>query len=55
VLTDRTLADIAVARPDSLAALRQVKGVGDGKLAKYGDAILSALGCRHAGSLEHCS
>ena len=27
----------------------------DGKLAKYGDAILSALGCRHAGSLEHCS
>jgi ATP-dependent DNA helicase RecQ len=43
VLSDRTLAEIARARPGDLIALRAIKGVGDGKLTKYGEAILRAV------------
>jgi DNA helicase-2/ATP-dependent DNA helicase PcrA len=40
---DATLAAIADAGPQSLAALRRVKGMGPAKLEKYGDAILAVL------------
>ncbi|MBX7248489.1 MAG: DNA helicase RecQ [Caulobacteraceae bacterium] len=40
IFHDRTLLDIARARPDSAATLARVAGVGEGKLARYGDAVL---------------
>ena len=43
VLADRTLHDIAVARPQSLDALTAVKGIGPNKLAQYGAGILAVV------------
>jgi ATP-dependent DNA helicase RecQ len=44
IFHDATLREIAVARPGSLAELAEVSGVGETKLAKYGEAILTVLG-----------
>ena len=41
---DRTLVEIARMRPGGLSALAAVAGVGEGKLARYGDAVLQVLG-----------
>ncbi len=43
VFPDRTLREMAVARPRSEAALAGLHGVGRAKLAKYGEAFLSAI------------
>jgi ATP-dependent DNA helicase RecQ len=43
VFSDRTLADMAVRRPRSLEALAEVRGVGDMKLAKYGESFLAVI------------
>ena len=43
VFHDSTLREIAAARPRSLAELAQVNGVGQAKLARYGDAMLAAV------------
>ena len=43
VFHDSTLREIAAARPTSLAELAQVNGVGEAKLARYGDAMLAAV------------
>jgi ATP-dependent DNA helicase RecQ len=43
VFGNRTLKAIAMAKPDSLAALERVHGVGPAKLEAYGDAILKLL------------
>jgi ATP-dependent DNA helicase RecQ len=43
VFHDRTLLEIAQARPGSLARLGQVGGVGQAKLDRYGEAVLSVL------------
>ncbi|MDO4258384.1 MAG: ATP-dependent DNA helicase UvrD2 [Actinomycetaceae bacterium] len=43
VLTDRTLTDIAIARPKTLTQLRVIKGVGDIKLQRYGAAVLAII------------
>jgi ATP-dependent DNA helicase RecQ len=43
VFHDRTLAELAAARPASRGALAQVKGVGPAKLEAYGDALLALL------------
>lgn len=43
IFHDRTLLDIALAQPDSLEALARLGGVGQGKLARYGEAVLAAL------------
>jgi ATP-dependent DNA helicase RecQ len=44
IFHDATLREIAMARPGSLAELAEVSGVGETKLAKYGEAILAVLG-----------
>ncbi|HEY3949711.1 DNA helicase RecQ [Phenylobacterium sp.] len=44
IFHDRTLAEIATARPGRRAALGEVNGVGEGKLARYGDAVLEVVG-----------
>jgi ATP-dependent DNA helicase RecQ len=43
VFHDATLRAIAVAAPSSLAELAAISGVGESKLAKYGDGILEVL------------
>ncbi len=43
VFHDATLREIAAQAPDSLAKLRLISGVGENKLAKYGDGILEVL------------
>ncbi|NUO60249.1 MAG: DNA helicase RecQ [Hamadaea sp.] len=43
IFHDATLRQIATEAPASLAALGTVSGVGENKLAKYGDQILAAL------------
>jgi ATP-dependent DNA helicase RecQ len=43
VFNDATLRQIATARPATPAALFEINGVGEAKLAKYGEAILRLL------------
>ena len=43
VFHDSTLREIAAARPRSLSELARVNGVGETKLARYGDAVLAAV------------
>ena len=43
VFHDSTLREIAAARPASLAELSRVNGVGESKLAKYGEAMIEAV------------
>jgi ATP-dependent DNA helicase RecQ len=43
IFHDRTLAELAAARPASRAALERISGVGESKLARYGDAVLEVV------------
>jgi ATP-dependent DNA helicase RecQ len=43
VFHDATLRQIATQRPGSLAELSTVNGVGESKLAKFGEQVLAAL------------
>jgi ATP-dependent DNA helicase RecQ len=43
VFSDRTLAELAVRRPRSLLAFRDVRGVGPMKLERYGERFLDAI------------
>ena len=43
IFHDSTLRAMAATRPQSLAALGRVPGVGDRKLASYGEAFLAAI------------
>jgi ATP-dependent DNA helicase RecQ len=43
IFHDRTLAEIAAVKPGSRAALERVNGVGEGKLARYGEAVLEVV------------
>ncbi len=44
IFHDRTLTEIASVKPGSRAALERVNGVGEGKLARYGEAVLEVVG-----------
>ncbi|MCP4757853.1 MAG: DNA helicase RecQ [Planctomycetes bacterium] len=43
VFGDASLRDMAARRPDSAEAMLEIKGVGDRKLAEYGEAFLAAI------------
>ncbi|MEV4011654.1 DNA helicase RecQ [Nonomuraea angiospora] len=43
IFHDATLREIATARPSSLAELSSINGVGENKLAKYGELLLEVL------------
>ena len=43
IFHDRTLIEIAASRPGSRAALGQIGGVGEGKLARYGEGVLGVV------------
>jgi ATP-dependent DNA helicase RecQ len=47
VFSDRTLADMALRRPASLEALGRLRGVGEMKLAKYGESFLAVIRSSH--------
>ena len=43
VFSDRTLVELATHRPASEAAMREIHGIGDAKLARYGDVFLDLV------------
>ena len=43
VFSDRTLIELATHRPDSARAMREIHGVGDAKLERYGAAFLDVI------------
>ncbi len=43
VFNDRTLAELAARKPADLAALAGVSGIGQAKLARYGEALLAVI------------
>jgi ATP-dependent DNA helicase RecQ len=43
IFHDRTLTEIATVKPGSRAALGRINGVGEGKLARYGEAVLAVV------------
>ena len=43
VFHDKTLAEIARLRPRTIGALQQVSGVGESKLARYGDELIALV------------
>ncbi|WP_300577379.1 HRDC domain-containing protein, partial [Phenylobacterium sp.] len=43
IFHDRTLAEIASAKPGGRAALAALNGVGEAKLAHYGEAVLEVV------------
>ena len=43
IFHDRTLAEIAARKPGGLSQLAAVNGVGEGKLQRYGEAVLTVL------------
>ena len=47
VFPDSTLREMAAAKPDSLAGLARVSGVGAKKLETYGEAFLAAINAHH--------
>jgi ATP-dependent DNA helicase RecQ len=43
IFHDSVLRAVATTRPESLGALRQIAGIGDAKLARYGETLLATL------------
>ena len=43
IFHDRTLTEIAGVKPGRRAALERINGVGEGKLARYGEAVLAVV------------
>jgi ATP-dependent DNA helicase RecQ len=43
VFSDRTLAELATHRPTTPGAMREIHGVGDAKLERYGTAFLEVI------------
>ncbi|WP_422008917.1 DNA helicase RecQ [Reyranella sp.] len=43
VFSDRTLAELATHRPSTLAAMREIHGIGDAKLERYGADFLAVI------------
>jgi len=43
IFHDRTLAEIAGRKPSDLLSLGAISGVGEGKLQRYGEAVLAVL------------
>ena len=44
IFSDRTLAEIALMKPGSNAALSVISGVGETKLERYGAAVIGVVG-----------
>ena len=51
VFPDRTLIEMAAARPVTLDGMRAIHGIGERKLARYGEAFLDVV-LRHRGAAE---
>jgi ATP-dependent DNA helicase RecQ len=55
IFHDRTLADMAARRPRSVAELAATPGVGDAKLARYGEAFLEVINAHDHEARERTS
>ncbi|MBF0311554.1 MAG: HRDC domain-containing protein [Magnetococcales bacterium] len=44
IATNQQLAEMAASRPQTLAGLARIEGVGKGKLERYGNEMLGVLG-----------
>ena len=53
IFHDSTLRAVAAVRPTSLSALARIEGVGETKLARYGESMLQALA--EAGETDHAT
>jgi ATP-dependent DNA helicase RecQ len=55
VFSDNTLRDLARQRPANIATLHNVYGIGNAKVAQYGEALLEAIGayCREQGLTQN--
>jgi ATP-dependent DNA helicase RecQ len=51
IFHDSTLREMAAAKPTSLNALSRVSGVGEAKLARYGEAFVAAIAA-HEGEAD---
>jgi ATP-dependent DNA helicase RecQ len=49
ILNNRELAELAMRKPDSLAKLREIDGIGEAKSARWGEEILALLAKLTAG------
>ena len=47
IFHDRTLAEMAARRPRTAVELAAVPGVGEAKLARYGEAFLEVINAHH--------
>lgn len=53
ILNNREMAEVAMRRPGTLTALREVQGVGEAKAGRWGDELLAVvLGCAVAATPE---
>jgi ATP-dependent DNA helicase RecQ len=50
IFHDRTLAELALLRPTSNAALAEITGLGEAKIARYGKALIEVIGGFPAGA-----
>ncbi|MYC64258.1 MAG: DNA helicase RecQ [Caldilineaceae bacterium SB0661_bin_34] len=53
IFSDRTLIEMAVRKPRSLPELKSVHGIGDVKLAKFGEVFLSAIDTHVSAQVQH--
>ena len=47
IFHDATLREIAGRQPTTLAELGAISGIGEAKLARYGEQVLATLGAEH--------
>lgn len=52
VCTNEQLAEMATKRPGTLAALKEIEGLGEAKVAKYGQRLLDANAAAAKGGLD---
>ena len=53
IFSDRTLIEMAVRKPRTLPELKSVHGIGDVKLAKFGEVFLSAIDTHVSAQVQH--
>ncbi len=51
IFTNEQLAQMVIQKAKTRSGLENISGVGDARVAKYGDAMLELL-CKHGGEIE---
>ena len=53
IFSDRTLIEMAARKPRTLPEFKSVHGIGDVKLAKFGEVFLSAIDTHVSAQVQH--